>query len=222
MKRLTLFCGHFGSGKTNVAINFAEDLAAMGLPVTIADLDIVNPYFRTKDSERELEQRGIEVVTLPFANTNVDLPSLPKHVYALFADRSRQVVLDIGGDDRGALVLGRFAPLIREEDGYELLYVVNFYRYLTRTAEEALQVMREIEAACGLRFTGIVNNSNLGPETTAQTVLDCKVKAEELSGLTGLPITMTTVMEDLEGMKELKAKIPGLTKIRLQPKIWNP
>ena len=220
MKRLTLFCGHFGSGKTNAAVNFAEELAARGLPVTIADLDIVNPYFRTKDSERELEQKGIEVVTLPFANTNVDLPSLPKHVYSLFTDRSRHVVLDIGGDDRGALVLGRFVPMIREEDSFELLYVVNFYRYLTRTAEEALQVMREIEAACGLQFTGIVNNSNLGAETTAETVIDSLPEAEELSAKSGLPVVMTTVMEGLTGMEELEARVPeGLTKIRLQKRV---
>lgn len=220
MKRLTLFCGHFGSGKTNIAVNCAEQMAAKGLPVSIADLDIVNPYFRTKDSERELEEKGIEVVTLPFANTNVDLPSLPKHVYSLFTDRSRQVVLDIGGDDRGALVLGRFAPMIRE-DSFDLLYVVNFYRYLTRTPEEALQVMREIEGACHLPFTGIVNNSNLGPETTAGDVLGSVPKAEELSALSGLPVAMTTVMEGLEGMEQLKERIPGLTVIRLQNKIWN-
>ncbi len=211
MKRLTLFCGHFGSGKTNVAINCAERLAEAGHPVTIADLDIVNPYFRTKDSERELEQRGIEVVTLPFANTNVDLPSLPKHVYSLFTDRSRHVVLDIGGDDRGALVLGRFAPMILEEDSFELLYVVNFYRYLTRTAKEALQVMREIESACGLRFTGIVNNSNLGAETMPQTVLDSMDKAKELCELSGLPLTATTVAEGIEA--------EGCVPIRLQKRV---
>lgn len=211
MKRLTLFCGHFGSGKTNVAINCAEQLAAQGLPAVIADLDIVNPYFRTRDSEQELEAMGIEVVTLPFANTNVDLPSLPKHVYTLFTDRSKHVVLDIGGDDRGALVLGRFAPFIREENSFDLLYVVNFYRYLTRTAGEALQVMREIEAACGLKFTGIINNSNLGAETTAQTVLDSMEKAKELCALCGLPLTATTVAEGIS--------LEGCVPIRLQKRV---
>lgn len=211
MKRLTLFCGHFGSGKTNVAINCAEQLAAQGLPAVIADLDIVNPYFRTRDSEQELEAMGIEVVTLPFANTNVDLPSLPKHVYSLFTDRSKHVVLDIGGDDRGALVLGRFAPFIREENSFDLLYVVNFYRYLTRTAGEALQVMKEIEAACGLPFTGIINNSNLGAETTAQTVLDSMEKAKELCALCGLPLTATTVAEGIS--------LEGCVPIRLQKRV---
>ena len=118
--------------------------------------------------EDALKAKGIEVVTLPFANTNVDLPALPKFVYTLFTDRSRQAVLDIGGDDRGALVLGRFVPFIKEEGSYELYYVVNFYRFLTRTPEEALQVLREIEAACGLPFTAVINNSNLGRETTVQ------------------------------------------------------
>ncbi len=197
MKRLSLFCGHFGSGKTNVAIHFAERMAAQGLPVTIADLDIVNPYFRTKDSEDALAAKGIEVVTLPFANTNVDLPALPKFVYTLFTDRSRQAVLDIGGDDRGALVLGRFVPFIKEEGSFELYYVVNFYRYLTRTPDEALQVLREIEAACGLPFTAVINNSNLGRETTVQTVLDTEKKAADLCVLTGLPLAGTAIREDL-------------------------
>ncbi|MBQ0070501.1 MAG: hypothetical protein KBS81_01370, partial [Spirochaetales bacterium] len=165
MKRIALFCGHYGSGKTNLAVNYALYLRSLGKEVTIADLDIVNPYFRTKDSQKELEEAGIKFLSLPFANSSVDLPALPSSAYALVQDKSRMAVLDIGGDDRGAYALGRFVPSILEENNYDMFYVVNFFRPLTQNAQDALEVMREIEYACGLPFTGIINNSNLGRET---------------------------------------------------------
>ena len=125
MKRLTLFLGHYGSGKTNLAVNWAMNMAKSGKSVEIADLDIVNPYFRTKDSQKELEAAGVKVIALPFANSSVDLPSIPSEAYALVEDKSRYGVLDIGGDERGAYALGRFSPYIREEDNYDMFYVVN-------------------------------------------------------------------------------------------------
>ena len=192
MKRVTLFCGHYGSGKTNIAVNYALDLRRQGLEVTIADLDIVNPYFRSKDSTDVLEAEGVRVIALPFANSSVDLPSLPSSAYSVVQDRSRYAVLDIGGDDRGAYALGRFVPYLLEENDYEMLYVVNFYRPLTPDAASALEVLREIEGACGLRFTGIVNNSNLGAETTAQSIEATSGKAGRLCELTGLPLVATT------------------------------
>ena len=108
MKRVTLFCGHYGSGKTNLAVNYALSLRRKGLEVSLADLDIVNPYFRSKDSADQLEEAGVRVIALPFANSSVDLPSLPSSAYSLVQNRSRYAVLDIGGDDRGAYALGRF------------------------------------------------------------------------------------------------------------------
>ena len=110
MKRLTLFCGHYGSGKTNIAVNYALKLKSLGYDTAIADLDIVNPYFRTKDSEAELRAAGVDVIALPFANTNVDLPSLPSEAYSLVQNREKHAVIDVGGDDSGAYALGRFAP----------------------------------------------------------------------------------------------------------------
>ena len=191
MKRVTLFCGHYGSGKSNLAVNLALRLRGQGLPVALADMDIVNPYFRSADAERELTDAGIEVVRLPFANSNVDLPALPSALYGLMQRRDVHAVLDVGGDDRGALALGRFTPYLREENDYEMLYVVNFRRPLTMTAEEALEVLREIEVAAGLPFTGIVNNTNLGRETTAETVEASTAQAERLCALTGLPLVFT-------------------------------
>lgn len=192
MKRVTLFCGHYGSGKTNLAVNYALHLREGGLPAALADIDIVNPYFRSADSRAELEAAGVEVVSLPFANTNVDLPALPPAVYGLVERRDVYAVLDIGGDDRGAYALGRYVPYILEENDYEMIFVVNFFRPLTQTAAEAVEVMREIEAACGLPFTAIVNNSNLGEETAARDVEATEGLVCQLTRATGLPLLFTS------------------------------
>ena len=192
-KRLTLFAGHYGSGKTNIAVNYSLYLRSLGLPVTVADLDIVNPYFRTKDSTEVLAKAGIELIASPFANSNLDVPAMPPEVYRLVADRERYGVLDIGGDDRGALALGRYVPAIKEENNYEMLFVINKARPLTRDANSTVEVMREIETACGLSFTAIVNNTNLGKATTAQDILTSGEYAYAVAEKTGLPIKMTTV-----------------------------
>ena len=206
MKRVTVFCGHYGSGKTNIAVNYAFYLKKCGKDVAIGDVDIVNPYFRTKDSEKELTDAGIGVISLPFANSNVDLPSLPSEVYSLVQNRARYAVFDVGGDDRGAYALGRYAPYILEENDYDMLFVTNFYRPLTQTPEDALTVLREIEEACKIPFTGIVNNSNLGTETTLADVLATDEKAAELAKISGLPLVMTTATETIcaDGMFPLK------------------
>ena len=194
-KRITLFAGHYGSGKTNIAVNYAYKLAREGKRVCIADLDIVNPYFRTKDSANELDALGITLVSPQYANTNVDLPALPAESYRLVQDKSVYGIMDIGGDDRGAYALGRYADAIKAEDNYRMAYVVNCYRPLTSTVEDAVEIMREIEAACGIQFTCIVNNSNLGDETTADAVRNSIDFVEKLSVLTGLEIWMHTAKE---------------------------
>ena len=197
-KRVTLFCGHYGTGKTNAAVNYAFYLKKiLGKKVRIADMDIVNPYFRTKDSEKELGEAGIELISPHYANTNVDLPALPQELYGLFEFRDSYAVLDIGGDDRGAYALGRFAPLILEENDFDNFFVANFYRPLTATAADAFEVMKEIEAAGKVPFTGIVNNSNLGDETTAEDILRKIPLAEELAEISGLPVVMTTAKRDI-------------------------
>ena len=218
-KRLTLFAGHYGSGKTNIAVNYALHLAAEGKKVCIADLDIVNPYFRTKDSARVLEQAGVELISPQFANTNVDLPALPPESYRLVQDKSVYGIMDIGGDDRGAYALGRFVPSILKEGNYRMIFVANSYRPLTRTPQEALEVMREIEAACGLRFTDIVNNANLGTETTPDTVLDAVPYMEELSRLSGLPIFAHTAQANVA--KALDGKLAPVLSLQLQEKYFD-
>ena len=215
-KRLTLFAGHYGSGKTNIAVNYALLLASEGKKVCIGDLDIVNPYFRTKDSAKELEAAGIDLISPQFANSNVDLPALPAEAYRLVADKSVYSIMDIGGDDRGAYALGRYVPSILEENNYRMVFVANCYRPLTRTPEDAMEVMAEIEAACGLKFTHIINNSNLGTETTVQTVLDSQAYIDTLSQLSGLPVFATTAVAAVA--KELPEPVISL---KLQEKYFD-
>lgn len=192
-KRITLFAGHYGSGKTNIALNYARTVK----PCVIADLDIVNPYFRTKDSAAALAAEGIGLVVSDYANSNVDFPALPKETYGLVADRATRVVIDVGGDDRGALALGRYVDDIRAEGDYAMLAVVNAARPLTETPDDAVEVLREIEAACHLPFTGIVNNTNLGPATTAQTVLDSLPYADAVARRMEIPVAFTCCRADL-------------------------
>ena len=196
-RRLTVICGHYGSGKTNLAVNMAFDLKKQYENTAVADLDIVNPYFRTKDSEAEFQEAGIRLICSRYASGNLDIPALPDDLYAITDDKSLKVILDIGGDDRGAYVLGRLSPKIVEEQNYEMLLVINAYRPLTRTAEEVLEVVYEIQTACRIPFTGIVNDSNLGAETTAEDVMDTFDYAKKVSELTGLPVVMTAVDQDL-------------------------
>ena len=196
-KRLTLFAGHYGSGKTNIAVNYALHLAKEGLKVCIADLDIVNPYFRTADSKAVLEKAGVDLVSPQYANSNVDLPALPAESYRLVQDKETYGIMDIGGDDRGAYALGRFVPAILAENNYRMAFVFNGFRPLTRTAEDALEIMREIEAACGLQFTCIINNSNLGEETTPEDFASTVETAEKLSQLSGLPLWLNTAEKKL-------------------------
>lgn len=203
-KRLTLFAGHYGSGKTNIAVNYAIALADEGKKVCVADLDIVNPYFRTKDSESEFSEKGIELISSRYANTNVDLPAIPAESYRLVQDKSIYGVIDIGGDDRGAYALGRFADAIKEEGNYRMAFVLNRFRPLTSTVEDAVEIMREIETACKIRFTCIVNNSNIGAETTREDFLESVGFAEEVSRATGLPIWLHTGTEKVvEGITEI-------------------
>ena len=213
-KRLTILCGHYGTGKTNVAVNLALSMAGQGQPVTVADLDIVNPYFRTLDSAAAFKEAGIRLICSRFANSNVDIPSLPPDLYAITDDKSHRVVIDVGGDDSGAMVLGRLAPAILAENDYEMLLVVNRYRPLTPDIPSTVEVMREIETAAGLRFTGIVNNSNLGQETTPDDLLSSMKYADELAEATGLPLVATTVADHL--YPALEGQIDPLFPLRLQ------
>lgn len=216
-KRLTLIMGHYGSGKTNIAVNLAYDLKKSYDNVAIADLDIVNPYFRTKDSEEIFREDGIRLICSEFANSNVDIPAMPSDIYSLIDDKTLKAIIDVGGDDRGALAVGRLSKQIANENDYEMLFVINTFRPLTRDTEGLMEVLGEIEAAAGLKFTGLINNSNLGPETSKEDVINSNAKAIELSKITGLPLVLTTVKQEL--YEQLKGEIKNLFPLKLQKNI---
>ncbi|MCQ2440301.1 MAG: hypothetical protein MJ076_00195 [Clostridia bacterium] len=217
-KRITLLCGHYGSGKTNIAVNMAYELKKKYSNVAIADLDIVNPYFRTKDSIKEFEKRDIKLICSKYAGSNVDIPALPQEMYALTDDRQMHCIIDVGGDDRGALALGRLSPAIKEENDYDMLMVINCYRPLTRDVPSTINIMREIETASGIKFTGLINNSNLGKLTTKQTVIDSLKFADGVSKASGLPIFCTAVKQGLFDRKD--GSLKNVFPIELQENIY--
>ena len=196
-KRVVIFAGHYGSGKTNIAVNFAKELKKSGKSVALADLDIVNPYFRSKDSENELKEEGIDLICSEFAATNLDIPALPFTINRIINDKNSYAVLDIGGDDAGSVVLGRLANAIKSEDNYEMIFVVNFFRPITRTAEDAVEIMREIEAVSSLKFTAIVNNSNLGTLTTKEDIFSTENEVKKLCKITSLPLLFSSVESNI-------------------------
>lgn len=216
-KRITLLCGHYGSGKTNVAVNIAFHLKKQYNNVCIADLDIVNPYFRAKDSLDDFKSSGIRLICSEYANSNVDIPALPADIYTITADKEMHCVLDIGGDDRGALALGRIRDEILSENNYEMLMVINCYRPLTPDAASTLEVMREIEAAAKIKFTGLVNNSNLGELTTKEDVLASISYANEVAKTANIPVVMTTVSETL--FNQFDGEVEDLFPLTLQSKL---
>ena len=197
--KITIFAGHYGSGKTNIAVNYALDLRTRHEKVAIADLDIVNPYFRTADGGERLASAGVALISSPLANTNVEAPAMPADTARLFDDTSLYGVIDLGGDDRGAYAMGRYAERLANVPDAQVFFVLNCYRPLTPDADSAREVMREIEAAAHFRFTGIVNNSNLGAETTRETVLKSIACADALADKTGLPVAFTAARADLCG-----------------------
>lgn len=191
--RFTVITGHYGCGKTTLAVNLAIDLRRVYESVMLVDLDVVNPYFRSSDHRAMLEGHGVDLIAPTFAGTTLDTPSLPPEVDAVFETQGA-VVIDAGGDDAGATVLGRYAEKIAAVE-HEMLYVINRYRPLIASPEQAAQLLAHIEAASHLKATGVVNNSHLRDETTLHTVLDSMGYARQTASLLGLPLRFTTVPE---------------------------
>ncbi len=205
-KRVTLFMGHYGSGKTFVSVNYALALKKLGKKVSVYDLDIVNPYFRTVDAEKTLKSAGINLVVSPYAETNVDIPAMNPESYRMTDDKEEFAVVDVGGDDRGALALGRFSDKLKEENDYDALFVLNPFRPETRDILGAYEMFTEIEKTSRIPFTGIVNNANLGEQTTEADILKGLKFAEEFSQKTGILVKFTAVRKDFltENLKKLK------------------
>lgn len=194
---IVIICGHYGCGKTNLALNLARECAAAGEKVTLVDMDIVNPYFRASDYGGLLEGMGVELVAPTYAHSNLDLPSLPTEMYSIFT-RTGRIIIDVGGDDSGSTALGRFSKGLSAR-AYTMLYVVNRYRALSETAEETAQLLGEIEAASRLSADCIINNSHLMQYTTEKTIADSFEYADRVAGLTGLPVMYTAARRELCG-----------------------
>ncbi len=198
MKRLNIVTGHFGSGKTEFALNLAMQNKGK---TTIVDMDTVNPYYRTADAKEILQKNGIRVILPQFANTNVDIPALPSEIFSVFTDKESTVIFDVGGDEDGALALGQYYRYLTAED-YEMFFVVNGRRPLTQDVEGVIQILREVEAASHLKVTKLVNSTHLGPETTPEVVREGQRLVEEVSRITGIPVGFTAVKKDIEALAE--------------------
>lgn len=209
-KPIFIICGHYGVGKTNVAVEFAHRLKSAGRGhVMLLDFDIVNPYFRSADNAEELKSEGIEVILPDYANTNVDLPTLPPQVSRVF-ETDCTAVFDVGGDDSGATALGTYRSRIVNRT-YELYVVVNASRPYVKETEDAIDMITAIEKTSGLTASGIINNTNLGTESTAEILRESFSYAESICKAANLPLICTTcfaeIAEQLTEKERKKHKI---------------
>jgi len=217
--KLVILAGHYGSGKTHLAVNLALIMRQSHEQVAVADLDIVNPYYRTRDAEALLHEAGIRLISSSLAGSNLDAPAMSADAGAIFDDPALYAVADVGGDDRGALALGRYAAKISAHPSCQVLFVCNARRPLTASVCDALAVLREIEAAGHIAFTGLINNTNIGPDTTPEDILRSQPFMDKLSEASGLPVVMTSVCRDL--FPALAGKVDGLFPIdMLKKKEW--
>lgn len=191
-------CGHYGVGKTALSLSLVKDAACAGKHVTLVDLDVVNPYFRSSDQAQSLRAAGISVITPVYAgpDCNIDMPALTGAVAPAIerasSDAGELCVIDVGGDDAGAAALGRFSCTITSAP-YEMWYVVNRYRALTRDPREACEVLYEIERASRLRATAIVANSHLMGDTDEDAISESLPFAREVACASGLPLAAVCV-----------------------------
>lgn len=201
MKKITIITGHYGSGKTNICVNLAMDYSKLDIKkVSVIDLDTVNPYFRTADFENLFHDNNIKLISSIYANSNLDTPAITFGIESIIKEGGN-LIIDVGGDDTGAIALGQFSEMLSSySDELDMLYVINSYRYMTKTPDEAIKLMNEIEVASRLKHTGIINNSNLGSETTVETVEKSRPFAESVSQLADLPIKVTSYPKSAENL----------------------
>lgn len=186
-KRIRIITGHYGSGKTEFAVNYTMGLAAAGHKTAIVDLDIVNPYFRSREIEPLFNEKGIRVVSSSIKGLAGDLPALSPEIFSMFQDTSYEVVFDVGGDKAGATALGRYHEYLDAEP-YDMLFVLNANRRQTSTVEGAIAYLRSIEEGSRQKVTGLVNNTHLCGETTLEEILKGQRLVEEVAKTLGLPV----------------------------------
>lgn len=169
-KRIKIITGHFGSGKTEIAINLALKEKEKYQKVAISDLDVINPYFRSRDTTDILEEKGIEVIAPKGKLATSDLPIVTREIYRVIYKEEYRLIIDVGGDKDGALALGQYYNDIKEMD-YQMDYVINANRPLVNTVEGVINSIRQIESVSRLKVSGLINNTNLGVETTLETIV---------------------------------------------------
>ena len=215
MARIHVFTGNYGSGKTETAIRLALNSVKSGKPTALVDLDIVNPYFRSSAKRELLEKAGIKVYCPNFANSSLDVPSLPAEILAVFEDKSLEVFFDVGGDATGAAALGRYHAFF-EREGYELLYVVNACRPMSSEPEQITDLLARIEFVSQLKVTGLVNNTNLAAETTAEVLEEGQEVVDRVTETLGIETKLLCGKEDVLSAlrEELKERFRGKTLIQ--------
>lgn len=197
MKRINLFTGHFGSGKTEIAVNYARSLREAGVEkVTIVDLDIVNPYFCSRDLTEELARDGIRVISQGAHLSNAELMVVTPEVLSAFNQKDHTVIFDVGGDDLGAVALGQYNRFFKEEP-YEMFFVINASRPLTKDLPSAREYLEAIQRTSRLHVTQLVNNTNLSYDTDLSGILAGEALTRELSQVLGIPQAFTAVRRDL-------------------------
>ena len=206
-KRINIFCGHYGSGKSEISVNAAAAVRKEHEHVILADMDIVNPYFRSADAKNKLESMNIKVLAPVYANTNVDVPVIGPEIEASLRNKDCNSILDVGGDEDGARILGRFHMDISKND-YELFFVLNRARPMTLNFDETLNYIGEIEAASRLKITKLISNTHYLEETTVDDVLYGLELAREVSEKTGIKLAAVSVMGGLERQLENKVDVP--------------
>lgn len=195
--KIFIIVGHYGSGKTEFAINFAYSMKTAGNDVAIADLDVVNPFFRSRGKKAELERDNISVYSSNFEDDPlIDVPAVSAAIQSFFTDNSRVNIVDVGGDAVGARAIGRYAKRIHGTH-YEMWMVVNANRYLTRSAAEVVSYLEEIETACGLKVTGLVNNTHYLRETNSDDILNGDKLVRYVGETLSLPVKYVTYIKDI-------------------------
>lgn len=206
MSRIRIFAGHFGSGKTEIAINYAINLAKQGRKVAIVDLDVVNPYFCVREIKVKLEGSGVKVISSNPNFVNAELMVVPPEVVSIFSDKSYEVIIDVGGDDQGAIALGQYNRYFKQE-AYDMYFVLNTNRPFTTNSMDAEEYIREIEMASRLKVNNIISNTNLSYETTAEDILKGDKEADVLSQKLGIPYAYSVCTKNL--VEEVKDKVKG-------------
>lgn len=218
LKRITIYTGNLGSGKTEVAVNTALGLMRQGYITSLVDLDIINPYFRSRLVKKQLEDLGLHVITPEGNMSFADLPALSPAVKGVIQDQEKTGVFDVGGDDVGAVALGRYKDWLQGQD-YQMLLVINTCRPFTRKPEGIIKYLHSIQDASGMKVSGLVNNANLSEETTLSTVLDGLKVVSKTSEMLSLPVFFTAVKKDLA--EEVKNALGRKSKILVLEKFMK-